>query len=506
MLEFFRQPWNYNMLLVVSTLATVAVSIQARAVVGCLCRFRVNRKQWAEDSLEIVMLFHLLILFLMMSRVLMNHGEEFPVKMEYVQSRYVIVIGLLLGAVLAALFLRGKQSATQMMLTASVLPIALLTLPVFERRMAGAFPWVFCAAQICGLIRAFCICARCRRELRRGLSGFSIKQAIDALHTGLLYYAPGGRILLMNRGMQWMMVQLTGRVQRNGLEFQEALKNKTTLILPEPSLLEDCPVYVMEDQTAWLINRSELLISGRRCVQISAVDVTERWQLTNMLGKQENEMHRQVEKLREAVADVESIQQQEELLRVQSKVHDIMAQRLAMLMQSLRSEESLDEADLTFYAADLLKEVREEMEIAAGAARAVESGVYGYGGGTGGFDIAAWFESLTKVYAKLGVSVSVDGILPTEQKYAEFLRDFIREGVTNAVRHGLATEVLIRCADDADSLEIIVENSGFAPSEAIFEGSGIREIRRKLQQLGGMLEIVHRPTFQLIASVDKNTA
>ena len=114
MLEFFRQPWNYNMLLVVSTLATVAVLIQARAVVGCLCRFRVNRKQWAEDSLEIVMLFHLLILFLMMSRVLMNHGEEFPVKMEYVQSRYVIVIGLLLGAVLAALFLRGKQSATQM--------------------------------------------------------------------------------------------------------------------------------------------------------------------------------------------------------------------------------------------------------------------------------------------------------------------------------------------------------------------------------------------------------
>src|SRR5699024_2082792 len=76
---------------------------------------------------------------------------------------------------------------------------AAVLLPVAELIMGPAYPFLFLAGILFFLLRSAHICLMRRRELRTQLSYISVKEAIDSLHTGLLFYRPEGDILLCNR-------------------------------------------------------------------------------------------------------------------------------------------------------------------------------------------------------------------------------------------------------------------------------------------------------------------
>ena len=55
------------------------------------------------------------------------------------------------------------------------------------------------------------------------ISSLSIKDAVDSLHTGVLFCKPDGYIVLVNIQMQKLMTVLTGRIHRNSRNFYELL-------------------------------------------------------------------------------------------------------------------------------------------------------------------------------------------------------------------------------------------------------------------------------------------
>ena len=467
MLEFYRIP-----LTVISALQTVSalcITVQAFAMLAGLNRHMSTTARWAENVGEIFALLQTVLLSLILSRVATDMGNPIIAAPGYVALRYGVFAGLVVSSLIACV-LRHRP------LLLITLPCAMLTLPVMERPLGRAFPLVYILMLAFWTGRAVYICFQRQKELRHEISAFSIKEAMDALHTGLLYCKPGGEITLMNRRMQELMLALTGRVWHNGLEFRRELMHSGSLLEPEATALGGEKVFQLEDGTVWLFSDTELTIGRRTLLQVTAADVTERWTLTAKLKTQREDIQRRSEELSRALQSIEEIRATEELLRLQSKVHDMMAQRLAILMRIFRSEMSIAESELVSYADDMIVAVKEEMS-----------------------DEANGLDILCKLYGDIGVRIVTEGEAPESAAHAEFYSAFVREGITNAVRHGLATEATVTCCYSEAEITISVINDGHLSDHGIVEGSGITELRRRAALLDGRLEIKTRPKFALTA-------
>ena len=480
MLEFYYFPEYVRLAL--AMLSALLAAAQAAVAVAGFHRRRREISVWPENLLETAVLLHCLIFSMMIARVMVNMHSGIAAPDSHAWLRYAALALMLAPAAVCAVQScfqrRGVLRGAALPLTA-VLP-AVSTLPFIEDAAGRAFPFIYCAALLCLLARTAYICVLRRRELRRELSGYSVKRAMDALHTGLLFCTADGGIQLINRRMQKLMLAITGRVRRDGNSLWEMLQIGDTLRRPEPAQLDGHPVYRLDDGSVWMFSRNVLPFYGGKYYQISASDVTERWQLTAALRGQEEQLVQRGQELEAALSALESIRRDEELLRVRGKVHDIMAQRLAVLMQALRSPGSVDEGSLTALADDMLTDARIEAEA---------------GGRAGSFRL------LRGVFEALGVKITLTGKPPGEPARAAFFADFTREGVTNAVRHGFATEVEVFCQSGDGGLVISVSDNGLAPAGIISEGGGISEIRRRLKKLGGRLEIETGPHFRLTAVI-----
>ena len=422
-----------------------------------------------ENTTEIFALIQAVLLSLLLSRVATDMLESLIVASGYTVLRYIVFAGLAFSSLIACVLRRRP-------LLLIVLPAALLTLPVMEKPLGRAFPLVYILMLAFWTGRAVYICFQRQRELRHEISAFSIKEAMDTLHTGLLYCKPSGEITLMNRRMQELMLALTGQVWHNGLEFRRELMHNGSFIKPEATALGGEKVFQLEDGTVWLFSDIELPVAGKPLLQVTAADVTERWRLTAELEAQRGDIQRRSEELSRVLQSIEEIRAAEELLRLQSKVHDMMAQRLAILMRIFRSEMSIDESELVSYADDMIAAVKEEMS-----------------------DEANSLDILCKLYGDIGVRIAIEGEAPEGAAHAEFYSAFVREGITNAVRHGLATEVTVTCRSSKAEITISVKNNGHLSACGGVEGSGITELRRMATLLGGRLEIETHSQFALTA-------
>lgn len=68
----------------------------------------------------------------------------------------------------------------------------------------------------------------------------------------------------------------------------------------------------------------------------------------------------------------------------------------------------------------------------------------------------------------------------------------VQEGITNALRHGLANGIAISFARRSDGLSIWIKDNGIGTGE-LKEGYGLLGMRERLGRLGGRLEVYSRP-------------
>ena len=76
------------------------------------------------------------------------------------------------------------------------------------------------------------------------------------------------------------------------------------------------------------------------------------------------------------------------------------------------------------------------------------------------------------------------------------------EAVTNAVRHGYATRIQFHFFQN-DRWRMTVTDNGIPPAKPIREGGGIGGMRRRITQLGGVMELYTIPRFRIELSVPK---
>ena len=130
----------------------------------------------------------------------------------FAQVQYGLFCGFLApsayGLVRQAVFLLtavlGTTAAVGMELIGRFFAVggAAVLLPLTETVTGPAYPVFFLMSMAFFLLRSVHICLLRRRELYTQLSSVSVKEAIDTLHTGLLFFRRSGELLLCNRSME----------------------------------------------------------------------------------------------------------------------------------------------------------------------------------------------------------------------------------------------------------------------------------------------------------------
>ena len=124
------------------------------------------------------------------------------------------------------------------------------------------------------------------------------------------------------------------------------------------------------------------------------------------------------------------------------RVHDLLGQRISLLLRALRDGQQPDEALLMDFARSLPTALREDSTPTPARRLAL----------------------LRETFQGMDVSVEVRGALPEDQAVADAFAEIAVECVTNAVRHGYATRIQFHLLELYTSPRFRIELS--VPKEA----------------------------------------
>lgn len=461
--------WNAALRAAITLLFVLCVLSQTQAAVLGFYRRRRGRGQMAENLLEIILLAYLLTCSLLHGRIIQACETGLTLPVAYGGLRLAVFAAAAIFSVAVAVLSRKAWPLPVAAVTA-------LTLPFAERITGRFFAYLFTTALIALLARSLFTNLSRFREIRTSLSALSIKNVIDSLHTGVMFCEEDGFILLANAQMQRLMTVLTGKVQRNGRHFFSLL----TLEEIEPrcriTWFEGQNVVILPDGPAWIFTLTELRIKSKKYIQLTATDITERWCLTTVLQPQNEELLMRQKQLSEAIAGLYVLSRERETQRAKMRVHDILGERLTLLLRIIRSEQPPDYDLLRILSQGLIDELK--------AAQSTPSP-------------QDELEILQQTFAAIGVEIIIGGSLPEDSAKGQLFADVAREAVTNAVRHGLATQVFIHMDASATGCSMKITDNGHPPSGAIREGGGISGMRKKLEPFGGTLHIAVQQCFIL---------
>jgi signal transduction histidine kinase/streptogramin lyase len=85
--------------------------------------------------------------------------------------------------------------------------------------------------------------------------------------------------------------------------------------------------------------------------------------------------------------------------------------------------------------------------------------------------------------------------LPVSAELRHNLFLTVKEALNNVVKHSRATEASLRLALEADRLELVIQDdgAGFDPGIAKFSRNGLSNMRERIAEIGGQLEIFSQP-------------
>lgn len=467
MIEFFTLSWSTHIF--ITLILGLCVLAQTLALVLNFFSNELARNRSFKNLLELSILFEIFVLSLLYGQMVNAYKNGFVVPSGYENIRIFTFLVILILVVIVCIFDRT-------LLPFRVIPLTIVSLPVIENLTGRAFPWIFVISLIFFMIRSIKICVFSIIAIRTSISALSVIHAIDTLHTGVLFSENDGHILLSNYQMQNLMIAFTGKIFRNSIDFCEMLLSDEYESRYKKTELDGQTIYLLPDTSAWMFTKTNISFRMKNYIHISVADVSELWTLTDKLQTQDRELRHKSEEIKKTIANLHILSKEKEIDKAKMRAHDILGQRLSVLLRLVQNEDDLDYDLLKSLSEDLLRELKsEDNEISADHE----------------------LKNIQEIFDAIGVEIELDGSLPDDIKQAYLFVDIIRESSTNAVRHGFATQINIKTELIDNEYKLTVSNNGHTTINPITPGSGIRVMRKKVSAYGGNLEIAHHPVFTL---------
>jgi signal transduction histidine kinase len=104
-------------------------------------------------------------------------------------------------------------------------------------------------------------------------------------------------------------------------------------------------------------------------------------------------------------------------------------------------------------------------------------------------DLKGALEALAQSVPRPVIHLDISPDVPVTPAQAHALIRCAQEAVTNAVKHGNASNLWLRVTSDGEGVRLIARNDGSAPPAARSRGSGLVGMRERVEALGGKLTV-----------------
>jgi nitrate/nitrite-specific signal transduction histidine kinase len=228
-----------------------------------------------------------------------------------------------------------------------------------------------------------------------------------------------------------------------------------------------------------MFTKTDLYFDKKKYIQLTAADITQQWKMTEQLQRQNDQLKRRSEELKETIDNLYILSHESELEKAKMRAHDVLGEWLTLLLRTVRSKQDLDYELLRTLSLGLIDELN--------AGRRQQN----YPSSQDELD------SLRNVFDSIGVKIMIDGKLPEDEEKGRLFVSIIREGITNAVRHGFATQIFVHIDRISSSFNLRIIDNGYQPVDSITEGNGLSGMRKKLALYAGVLTVTTNPRFSL---------
>lgn len=293
------------------------------------------------------------------------------------------------------------------------------------------------------------------------ITDFSIKKVTDECEVGILVLK-GKKVKLINNKMYEILNKLNIK------------KDYVTNIIKQSidQLDKNYCVKVEDKYYVFVVNDNEII----------TFDITEEYELHQKLNDQNRKIKENNKQILLSIDNIEELEREKNLLKLKNKYHDILGQNLSILQQYLNRENISQEnfEEIKFMIQKMFIDI-EDTE-----------------------DTNTNLENLIKIHKKNGTDIVINGKLTQNKEVAKVFFEIIREATTNAIRHAGSSKVFVNIKETLEETYMIITNNGKKSNEFITENQGIKDMRRKIEKLGGMFYISTLPEFSVNISIKNN--
>lgn len=428
----------------------------------------------------------------------MSYYELSAVYKMMLQAILVVLLVMQINAIMSLTFNVKKRFITSVQIAGIVLNIFMLLIFMAEHQIAfrdlgstriiktvtGMPVWVLCIFLIV-LIVVFNISISYLNQLQKNMiTENSIKESTDDLPMGLCFGKKDGTPILVNRKMYMLSIIIMGTSFQNAKQFWEKI---STGDLPEGIVRVkggEEPVLLLQNGSVWTFSKEYIKIDREKVVQLQAVDTTDLYNLKFELESKNESLKEMNERLQDYSENVTDLIREEEILATKVKIHADMGSALLATRYYLNNSKDKAQAEALIktwnYNISLLyneanQETKEDV-----------------------------FQHLNEAAKAVGVTIEVDGKIPENNTKVERLIVAAgRECLTNTVRHGDGDKVMIQIRENKLFYHLEYTNNGAAPEESIKEGGGLMGLRKRVEDMGGNMQIISNPQFILLINIPK---
>ena len=428
----------------------------------------------------------------------MAYYELSPVYKIMIQVVLVVVLMMQINAIMSLAFHVKKRVITVAQMIGICLNILMLSIFMGEHQMAfrnlnspriikavTSIPvWGVLTFLIVLLILFNSSVVYLDRLQKNIITENSIKESTDDLPMGLCFSKKDGIPLLINRKMYMLSIVIMGSALQNARQFWEIV---STGNLPEGihRVKEgDEPVLQLQNGSVWTFSKEYIKLDREEVVQLLAIDTTDLYGLRFELEKKNESLREMNKRLQDYSENVNELIREEEILATKVQIHAEMGNALLATRYYLNNQKDKEQAEALIktwnYNVSLLyneaeQEVKEDV-----------------------------FHHLNEAAKAVGVTIEVDGKIPKNNTMIERLIVAAgRECLTNTVRHGDGDKVMIKIQENKLFYCLEYTNNGTAPQENIKEGGGLMGLRRRVEDMGGNMQVISNPQFILLINVPK---
>ena len=299
------------------------------------------------------------------------------------------------------------------------------------------------------------------------ITDFSIKKVTDECEVGILVLK-GKKAKLINNKMYEILDRLNIK------------KDYVTNIIKQSidQLDKNYCVKVEDKYYVFVVNDNEII----------TFDITEEYELHQKLNEQNRKIKENNKQILLSIDNIEELEREKNLLKLKNKYHDILGQNLSILQQYYIRVLGLSENGKSL----LSKLNNSGLNVITSVKKFLDT------------NNNKNLENLIKIHKKNGTDIVINGKLPQNKEVAKVFFEIIREATTNAIRHAGSSKVFVNIKETLEETYMIITNNGKKSNEFITENQGIKDMRRKIEKLGGMFYISTLPEFSVNISIKNN--